>query len=133
MRDIVRRAVGPEEEAAGADDGNIVSCCDPELEEVEQAERSCECKNTPDRIAVPSCLRCEYQRCGESKAQAESLSADAGQRSLATREQGGIERDRPAGEGTLNLGSEVRFAVDGNIMCRGFFETMDSLSFRGRG
>lgn len=133
MRDVVFFAVGEEQEAAGADDGNVVSCCDPELEEVEQAERGDECEKTPDCVACPGTLYSEYQRPGEKDAQPESLSADAGQRSLATREQGGIERDRPAGEGTLNLGSEVRFAVDGKIMCRGFFETMDSLSFRGRG
>ena len=132
MRDVIRRAVGPEEEAAGADDGNIVSCCDPELEEVEQAERSCECKNTPDRIAVPSCLRCEYQRCGESKAQAESLSADAGQRSLAIREQRGIERNWLAGEWALNLG-EVVFAFGGIVLGGLFLRSVNSLSFRSRG
>lgn len=44
MRDIVCCAVGPKEEAAGSDDGNIVGCSDPELEEVEKAEGSDECE-----------------------------------------------------------------------------------------
>lgn len=132
MCDVVRRAVGPEEEAAGADDGNIVSCCDPELEKVEQAERSGECEKTPDRIAVQGCLRCEYQRRGESEAQAESLSADAGQRSLAIREERGIERNRLAGERALNLG-EVVFASGGIVLVGLFLGTMNSLSFRSRG
>lgn len=117
MREIVCCSIGPEEEAAGADDGNVVSCSDPELEEVEQAERSDECERTPDRVAGPGTLSSEYQRPGENEAQPESLSADAGQRSLAIRQQGGIERDRLAGEGTLDFGSEVGFAFGGNLMC----------------
>lgn len=79
MRDVVCCAVGPEEEAAGADDGNVVCCCDPELEEVEQAQRSGESEDTPDRVAVPGILCCKYQRSGETDAQDESLGADAGQ------------------------------------------------------
>lgn len=134
MRDVVCCAVGPEEEAAGADDGNVVCCCDPELEEVEQAQRSGEGEDTPDSVAVPGILCCEYQRRGETDAQDESLGADAGQRSLATREQGGIERHRLAGEWTLDLGEVVFvFAFGGNILWCSLFGTMNSLSFRGRG
>ena len=133
MRDIVCCAIGPEEEAAGSDDGNIVGCSDPELEEVEQAEGGDECEKTPDCVACPGILCSEYQRCGESDAQPESLSADAGQRTLAIWEQGGIKGNRLAGEGTLDLGGEVGFAFSGNILCCGLLGTMNGLSFRGRG
>ena len=68
MREIVCCAVGPEEEAAGTDDGNVVGCSHPELEEVEQAERGNECERSPDRVACPGKLCSEYQRGGESHA-----------------------------------------------------------------
>lgn len=133
MRDVVFFAVGEEEEAAGTDNGNVVSCSDPELEEVEQAERGHECEKAPYCVACPGTLCSDYQRPSEKDAQPESLSADAGQRSLAIRKQRGIEWDRPAGEGTLHFGSEVGFAFGSNIVCCSLLETMNSLSFRGRG
>lgn len=79
MRDVVFFAVGEEEEAAGTDDRDVVSRSDPELEEVEQAERGGECERTPDCVAYPGTLCSDYQRHGENEAQPESLSADAGQ------------------------------------------------------
>ena len=68
VRKIVRCAVGEEEEAAGADDGNVVCCSDPELEIVEQAQGCDEGEGTPAGKVLPGCLSSEYHRCGESDA-----------------------------------------------------------------
>jgi len=130
--DIVWCAVGEEEEATGADDGDVVSCCDPELEEVEQSQGGDEGEGTPDGVAVPGCLYPEDHGCGKSDAQPERLSADAGERSLAFGKQGWIEWKRRAGEWTLNIGVVV-IAFDMLIFCCSLSGTTNTFSFRGRG